>query len=57
VTGVIWRKKDKLWFATLMKGGKYVLQRYFKTMDEAVAARKEAELIHFGQFAPQSFTL
>lgn len=43
VAGVIWAKKDKRWHARIWLGGKTKNLGYFKTFEEAVLARKQAE--------------
>lgn len=52
VTGVYWSKRSKRWVAQIRDGGR---QRYigqFCDMDAAIAARRAAEKVLFGEFSP-----
>jgi len=48
---VYWDKRDSRWRACIVNKGKYLSLGYFKTFDEAVAARLAAERLHWGQLA------
>lgn len=39
---IYWRERDKLWYVRSRQGGKYVINKAFKTIEDALAARKEA---------------
>ena len=43
VTGVTYCPHMRLWEANLYRGGKTVLRKKFKSMGDAIAARKAAE--------------
>ncbi len=49
VVGVSYDKASETWFAHLMINYKYVLAKSFKDFDDAVAARKKAELKYYGK--------
>ena len=52
ITGVYWWKPSKSWKATICVNNKFIYLGYFKTIEEAAAARQAAELEYFGTFAP-----
>ncbi len=49
--GVYWDKRDSRWRACIVNKGKYLSLGYFKTFDEAVAARAAAEKLYWPQLA------
>jgi len=51
VTGVNWHKRDKKWRSYIMVNAKFINLGYFTDYDDAVAARKAAEVKHFGEFS------
>ena len=51
-TGVSFVIKRKEWVASLNKDGKRVFHGYFKKFQDAVDARREAELEHYGEYSP-----
>lgn len=51
-TGVFHRKKTANWEASIRVSGKRIYLGKFKTFDEAVQARRVAEIGHFGEFSP-----
>lgn len=51
VTGVYWNKRKSKWQSLIMINGKRKGLGYFRTFDEAVAARKASENEHYGEFA------
>ncbi len=53
-TGVTWVEKEKIFYAKISVGKKRVFLGCFKDYHEAVAARRAAELQHFGIYAPIS---
>ena len=50
VKGVNWDKQSNRWQAQLQINKKKVLNRYFDNFDDAVKARREAELKYFGRY-------
>lgn len=46
VRGVSWDKRGNRWAAELFVDGKRVLRKYFKELDEAIAARQQAEKLY-----------
>lgn len=51
VVGVCFRKSNNRFRANIMIDGRYKHLGSFKTLEEAVAARKQAEQEHYGEFA------
>lgn len=51
VKGVYWIKKEQRWTAYIGTGGKNLRLKSFKTLDEAIACRKEAEKKYHGEFS------
>ena len=51
VTGVSWDKEKKRWRVQIVVNGKNIRCGRYKTIDEAIKARKEAEIKYFGVFA------
>ena len=49
--GVSWHSTKQVWRATIMVNYKTIRLGEFKNLQDAVAARKEAERKHFGMFA------
>ena len=49
--GVTWFRRDQKWMAQLKKNYKVRFLGYFTEKADAIAARKAAELEHFGEFA------
>ena len=50
VIGVCWDKKAKKWKAFIMINGKQKHLGYFINIEDAIKARKEAEIKYFGDF-------
>ena len=51
VHGVRWDKRSSKWKAEIIFNRKIIHLGYFKTIEEAAKARKEAEIKYFGEFA------
>lgn len=51
-SGVNWDKRYQKWRARI-KNGREIHLGYFKTKEEAIAARKESEKKYFGEYAPK----
>ncbi len=51
VTGVIWSSKDKRWITSIKIHGHRIVCGYFKNIDDAIKARKEAEEKYFGEYS------
>lgn len=49
--GVSWNSRINRWFSYINYGGKMRSLGHFKQKDDAVAARLQAEKLHFGEFA------
>lgn len=49
--GVLWNKQKNSWQALIKKQRKVKHLGFFKNLEEAVAARKKAEICYFGAFA------
>lgn len=54
VTGVRWHRSHRKWQAEIRVNWKLIHLGYFADIQTAVAARRAAELKHFGEFAPQA---
>ena len=52
--GVTWHKKRGRWRAIISINKKPVFLGYFDDKDIAIEVRKDAEKIHYGEFAPQN---
>ena len=52
VPGVSWNKSKNKWIARIGKGYKNISLGSFLIFEDAVTARKEAEIKYFGEFAP-----
>ena len=52
VTGVTWDQVNKKWRAHISPNGRMISLGRHSSLDGAVAARKRAEVQHFGEFAP-----
>src|SRR5947199_9002751 len=52
VRGVFWDKERHKWCASLCVDRTYVHMGRFDTLEEATAARRAAELKHFGEYCP-----
>lgn len=50
VTGVSFNKAKRLWRAYIGHGGRQKFVGYYKSAEEAAAARARAEKLHFGEF-------
>lgn len=50
VRGVYWHKASKAWCAKIGFRGRYYLLGYYKHLEDAAAARREAEEHLFGDF-------
>lgn len=49
-TGVYWNKRDKKWYARITVDYKNINLGYFDNIDEAIIARKTAEIKYFGEY-------
>ena len=49
-SGVGWYKKYNKWRARIQVNGKQILLGYFEDKNEAIAARKQAEIDYFGEY-------
>lgn len=56
VTGVSWQKKTSKWYAYIKVGYQAINLGTFDTKAEAIAARRKAELKHFGAYSSQKGT-
>ena len=52
VTGVFWATKDQKWCATIAIKGERIWLGSYIIFEDAVAARKKAEIKYYGEFAP-----
>ena len=52
ILGVYWATRDKKWSAEIKLNGKTIRLGYFVNQEDAIAARKTAELQYFAEFAP-----
>lgn len=52
ILGVFWSKTRKKWVAQIGKNNKRMHLGYFLNQEDAIAARKAAELQYFAEFAP-----
>ena len=52
VTGVTWAQNRNRWHARIVINGKQKHLGYFKTKEEAIEARRQAEIEYYGEFAP-----
>jgi len=50
-TGVGWYKEGRKWRAHIQVNMRFISLGYFDTMEEAIQARHDAELKHYGEFA------
>lgn len=57
VKGVSWNKRDRRWDASIRVDGKLIHLGYFKTLDEAEAARIAGEAEHYGEYSPRYSSL
>lgn len=48
--GVSWNKRDKAWVAYIQVNKKYTSLGYFSNKEDAIAARKEAEIKYYGKY-------
>ncbi|MBD5153088.1 MAG: hypothetical protein HDT16_11700 [Oscillibacter sp.] len=48
--GVSWNKKEKKWTAKITVDGKNIQLGYFQDKEDAIAARKQAEIKYFGEY-------
>ena len=51
-SGIYFRKDTNKWRARIKVGNKDIHLGYFKTLEEAIEARRQAEIEYFGEFAP-----
>lgn len=49
-TGVYWYKRDKKWRAAIRVKGEDIHLGYFLNKEDAIAARKQAEIKYFGEY-------
>ena len=49
ITGVTWSKRDKRWIARIKIKNKSICCGYYKNIEDAIKARKEAEEKYFGE--------
>lgn len=52
MTGVCWCKDKNRWKTRIQTNGKIKHLGYYKTKEEAIEARKQAEIEYFGEYAP-----
>jgi hypothetical protein len=52
IRGVGWHKRIEKWQASIRVDGRLLSLGYFESLDEAAQVRRDAELRHFGDFAP-----
>ena len=52
ILGVFWCKKANKWRARISKNNKNIYLGFFVNQEDAIAARKAAELQYFAEFAP-----
>jgi hypothetical protein len=52
ILGVCWSKASRKWESHIRKNNKKIHLGYFANQNDAIAARKTAELQYFGEFAP-----
>lgn len=52
VTGVGWSNKQNQWVAQIMVNRKHIHLGFFDNFEDAVKARKRAEIKYFGEYAP-----
>ena len=50
VIGVVWDKKNKKWRAQIRVNGKYIHLGRYNTKEEAIEARRQAEIEYFGEY-------
>lgn len=53
VVGVGWSKRNRKWIAHIRINKKHKQLGYYKTKQEAIEARKQAEKEHYGDYAPR----
>lgn len=53
-TGVLWKEDKGRWVARITYNNKRIYLGSFKTKEEAIQARLEAEEKYFGEFSPNS---
>ena len=51
VRGIYWIKDKKKYRVEIQKRNKVLFRKYFKTLEEAIQARKKAEKTFFGEYA------
>ena len=51
ILGVFWKKARNKWHAQIQINSKFIHLGYFVNQEDAIAARKAAELQYFGEFA------
>jgi hypothetical protein len=54
VRGVCWSNRVGKWWVQIGYGGRGYTVGYYNTIEEAAAARRAAEIKHFGEFAPST---
>jgi len=54
--GVCFHKRNNKWVAQIWINGKNTHLGYFSTKEEAIEARKQAEIQYFGEFANTTIT-
>lgn len=54
VVGVSWSKSASMWYATININKRHTVIGYFKDKEEAIAARKLAEVQHYGEYSLSS---
>ena len=54
VTGVYWSKTYNKWIATIKINGKRKHLGYFKEKEDAIEARRQAEIVYFGEYNPNT---
>jgi hypothetical protein len=51
IFGVFWDKSRNMWTVSVQAGGKTIYRKRFRSLDDAIAARREAELKFHGEYA------
>lgn len=54
VKGVCWDKRKQLWLVQIQYKRVHKFIGYFKQFEDAVSARRQAEVTHFGEFRPSA---
>lgn len=52
-TGVCFDNRRNKWFAQIFVNGKYNFLGYYENKQDAINTRKQAEILYFGEYAPE----